>query len=139
MIAMMVSRKNAKFFLTLIQFFFTGLDDVFGISDPVFTGKRKQAKKAPSKRGRPRGSTTARRPGGSTPAQRGPKRAGPGRPPLRGADVIKRGKATYGKHANVNLPCHLCQQPIAQDDEDVCICGCFERVHDDCYRMDGCE
>jgi len=107
--------------------------NVAGISDPVFTGKRKPAKKKGGKRGRPFGSVTVNR--GIRSRGRG---RGPGRPPLSGEDIIKRGRTTSGK-SQKSSNCHLCLLRIETDDDETTTCGCGEVVHEDCCRMDGCD
>ena len=110
-----------------------------GIRDSVLTGRKKQKPRGRGSRpagpgpGRPRGSSTK-----SSSGRRGRGR-GLGRPPLNGAEVLRKGRKTTGKKGHFPPTCHLCQGDISDDDEEISICGCDENVHSDCYRMDGCE
>ena len=106
-----------------------------GIDDNVFQGESKRAKRGP---GRPRGSRASRAGRAGRPVRRARGRAGPGRPPLRGADVLRRGRATFGKSVNTNFLCHICALTIESDEEEI-NCDCFTMVHEDCYQNDGCN
>ena len=102
----------------------------------MFSGKKRAKRGGGAPRGRPRGS---RGQPGRIRGQGGHGR-GPGRPPLRGAEVLRRGRATNGKlRSNFIVPCHLCELELEDEDEDIITCGCGDKVHSDCYRMDGCD
>ena len=98
--------------------------------------------------GRPRtnSSTTSRKPAGRLPLSRvierqdssvsSSRRRGPGRPPLNGKNILRKG---LDRSRKVELPatCHLCHLPVESNDELIPCRVCKKLSHKDCEEATG--